>query len=106
MPSISTTHDALAAEDEFLAILCSDEELVRAEFDAIIAAEWPSLPPDPPADDDAPTGSPGPARHRARGARMRPHRPRHPGVGSWARERSPPARDNHNSRTREGDVPT
>jgi len=47
MPTVSTSHheSSLAAEEEFLAIVCSDEDLVRAEFDAIIAAEWPSLPP-------------------------------------------------------------
>jgi hypothetical protein len=48
---------ALALEDEFLALLCEDEEALRAEFDAIISANWdepgdeppPALPPRPPA---------------------------------------------------------
>ena len=33
-------------DDEFLAVVCDDEEWLRAEFDAIIAAGWPeSVPP-------------------------------------------------------------
>ncbi|MCR3750618.1 hypothetical protein [Lentzea californiensis] len=40
---------AQTLDDEFLALLCADEDLVRTEFDAIIAANWgePPLPPAP-----------------------------------------------------------
>ncbi|MEO6090507.1 MAG: DUF6292 family protein [Umezawaea sp.] len=38
---------AMALEDEFLALLCEDEEALRAEFDAIIAANWDEPPPVP-----------------------------------------------------------
>jgi hypothetical protein len=31
-----------SVEDQFLDLVCADEELLRAEFDAIIAAEWPN----------------------------------------------------------------
>ena len=31
-------------DDEFLALMCSDEEWLRAEFDAIVAAEWGTPP--------------------------------------------------------------
>jgi hypothetical protein len=27
-------------QEEFLALLCADEDLLRAEFDAIVAANW------------------------------------------------------------------
>jgi hypothetical protein len=30
---------------EFLDLICADKELLRAEFDAIIAAGWPAEPP-------------------------------------------------------------
>jgi len=109
MPTITTPHheSTLATKEEFLAILCSDEDLLRAEFDAIIAAEWPSLPPDPPEDDGALERSPGTARHQPTGARVRlPNRPRHPGIGGWARQRSPPPRDLQLKTGKEGDVPT
>jgi hypothetical protein len=29
---------------EFLDLICADEELLRAEFDAIVAAGWPTEP--------------------------------------------------------------
>ncbi|MEV6605692.1 hypothetical protein [Kutzneria sp. NPDC051319] len=72
--------------DEFLDLLCADDELVRAEFDAIIAAEW-STPPDPaeprpaamPPSDVPPTL---PARRGRRGTVDR----------RWPRARSPPER--------------
>ena len=40
---------AQTLDEEFLALLCEDEDLVRAEFDAIIEANWgePPLPPAP-----------------------------------------------------------
>jgi hypothetical protein len=78
-------------DEEFLELMCADEELLRAEFDAIIAQEWAgSLPPaDPPA---ASAGiGPGPRRRRLpRGGQTPPRRPRHPGDDGWRRQRSPP----------------
>jgi len=36
-------------DEQFLALICSDEELLQAEFDAITAEEWPVTPaPLPP----------------------------------------------------------
>src|SRR4051794_21698603 len=51
------------SRDAFIDLLCQDEELVRAEFDAIIAAAWPSppappAPPAPPGSDDRRQGRP------------------------------------------------
>jgi hypothetical protein len=36
-----------AVQEEFLALICADEDLLRAEFDAIITASWGQ--PRPPA---------------------------------------------------------
>lgn len=35
-------------QDMFVELVCQDDDFVRAEFDAIIAASWPSPPPDLP----------------------------------------------------------
>ncbi|HEU5267664.1 MAG TPA: hypothetical protein VFU35_13235 [Jatrophihabitans sp.] len=78
-------------DEQFLALICSDEQLLRAEFDAIIAAEWPSRPPPAPGRGAA---AERPARAiRGRAVQRVPglaSRPRHPGIGGWARQRSPP----------------
>jgi hypothetical protein len=71
--------------DEFLAVLCADDEFVRAEFDAIIANAWdtPAEPaPEPPR---VP-----PVRPDLRSA----HAPRSEAVvtDAAARQRSPPRR--------------
>ena len=78
-------------EDQFLDLICSDADLLAAEFDAIIAAEWPS-PPANQGTRGAPSGHPGSgAAHRgADSARGTVPPPRHPGIGGWARQRSPP----------------
>jgi len=40
--------DTLRATDEdFLNLICADEEFLRAEFDAIIAVGWPQTPQPP-----------------------------------------------------------
>jgi hypothetical protein len=88
-----------SADEEFLELLCADQALLRAEFDAIIAAEWPNPPP---ADPDHGAGaSRRPNRPRQRRetsvAGLR-NQPRHPGIGRWTRQRSPPARGSHNRR--------
>jgi hypothetical protein len=85
--------------EEFIELLCADEELLRAEFDAIIAAEWPGPPP---ADPDHGAGA-SRRPHRARQRRETsvaglPNQPRHPGIGGWTRQRSPPPAASHNRR--------
>ncbi len=40
--------DTRSVEDRFLDLLLADDDLVQAEFDAIIAAEWPGPPPNLP----------------------------------------------------------
>jgi len=82
---------ALTADEEFLALLCADEELLRAEFDAIIAAEWPTTPPRRPCGEHAAGPSSHSSARRFRAGQLRlPNWPRRPGIGGWARQRSPP----------------
>jgi hypothetical protein len=47
-----------AVEEQFLALICADEDLLRAEFDAIIAASW-----DQPASPQRPGHNRPPAQH-------------------------------------------
>ena len=81
----------LTADQRFVELLCADEDLLRAEFDAIIAAEWPSPPPAEPDRGADAERRPRPARQRREASvAALPSRPRHPGVGGWTRQRSPP----------------
>jgi len=93
MPTTPTTGDAVVRnlEERFLDLICGDAGLLAAEFDAIVAAEWP----DPPADS---TGRgvagthrrSGPARRAAEPGRGPAFRPGRPGFGGSTRQRSPP----------------
>jgi hypothetical protein len=38
-----------ATVDAFLDLVLSDDDLMRAEFDALVAATWDAPPPPPPA---------------------------------------------------------
>ena len=84
---------ARSVEEQFLDLVCSDADLVRAEFDAIIAAGWPERPvpptrspvprpPVPPAD--------GPGGWVVISVAGPVSEPGAPGTGG--RERSPPRR--------------
>jgi hypothetical protein len=59
MPTTPALADTAArtVDEQFLALMCSDADLLRAEFDAIIAAEWPSPPPRTPRREQR-TGTP------------------------------------------------
>jgi hypothetical protein len=83
-------------DEDFLAVICADELLLRAEFEAIIAASWPGPvarrepPPRRPAGPP-----PGAKHHRGRQTTGRPRRPRtgrssQPNADGPARQRSPP----------------
>ena len=87
----ATDASAQTVEEQFLALVCSDEDLPRAEFDAITAAEWSSPPANIPGRGAA-DGRPAGGAHRHAVARVAGPvaRPRHPGIGGWARQRSPP----------------
>ena len=95
MPTAAAATDTTAqtVDAQFLDLICADAELLAAEFDAIIAAEWPEPPPDRPARGAA-GGHPGSgaARRAADPVRGPVSRPRRPGTGGSARQRSPPLR--------------
>ncbi len=78
-----------AVDEQFLELICSDEELLQAEFDAILAAEWPG-PPHPTA------GGGWTARHRGErlrraGTRIARVRKAPGPLNVPARQRSPPS---------------
>ncbi|HZC54072.1 MAG TPA: hypothetical protein VE441_16460 [Mycobacterium sp.] len=75
-----------SVDDQFLDLICDDPDLLDAEFDAIIAAEWPEPPTAPPP---------------LRSGQVR-QRSRHPGVGGWARQRSPRPATTTTSNRQEG----
>ena len=84
-----TTSTSNAVDQAFIDVILADDDLANAEFEAIIAAEWPTTEPPEPA------GHP----HRTYGSR-RPHarrnhehraRSQRPGTEAWSRERSPPS---------------
>jgi len=89
-PAAPTSTDR-TTDDAFLDLVCRDEELVRAEFDALIAASWHLPPPPPPAAPrpaDRPPGwpvapAPGPPPMSRRSA---------PSGARFNRQRSPPRR--------------
>ena len=89
----------VSADEQFIDWLCADEDLLRAEFDAIIAAEWPGPPPAPPDRGTAAERGPRRTRHRAatRTAGL-PSRPGHPDTGDRTRQRSPPPTASDNPR--------
>jgi len=77
-------------EGTFLGLML-DDELLRAEFDAIIAAEYPSPPEDAPIRRHHPGRRPVPSRRRPGD---RPQAPGAPGESPEpsGRQRSPPDR--------------
>jgi hypothetical protein len=76
-------------DEEFIELVCSDEDLLAAEFDAIIAANWPGRPPAPPADL---TRVPEEQRHgrSPSSGRVMPGDTRGAVVPARSRQRSPP----------------
>jgi len=83
----------LAADERFVELICADEALLRAEFDAIIAAEWPSPPPDEPDQGaDAERGPRKARRHPAASVATRSSRSGNRVIRWWTHQRSPPPR--------------
>jgi hypothetical protein len=82
---------ARSIKEEFLELVCADKDLLRAEFDAIIAQGWPTSRP--PASPEAKSGAAGPHRPRQperRGVRALRDESRHPHGRLQGRQRSPP----------------
>src|SRR5438309_1929527 len=90
MPMGSGISDAAVVEQRFLDVICDDPDLLRAEFDAIVAGEWPEPPVPTPRREPA-YGRP---RRGGRGMRWRAARigaeMRDFGGQTWRRQRSPP----------------
>jgi hypothetical protein len=80
---------AVGTDEAFVDLVCADDDLVRAEFEAIIAASWPALPVDP---DPVPSPTPrDPERRCPEGTRelsLVGHDPS--GEDLWSCQRSPP----------------
>ena len=76
--------------DAFLDLLCADEELVRAEFEAIIAAAWPRPPSRRAVVHAQHGGSGGPAPTKGCRRRIESAADHDFGVDLSARQRSPP----------------
>jgi hypothetical protein len=89
VPSIELAMTRVA---EFAEVVCGDRDLLRVEFDAIIAANWPSRepPPSPPPDPGSvPRSGPADLECSAVGGGVLWPTPVVP-VPAWPRERSPP----------------
>jgi hypothetical protein len=105
-PTTRACESALAAHERFVELLCADEELLRAEFDAIIAAEWPDPPPvDPDCGADADRSSHPARQRRAASAKVRPGRPTPAEISGWTRQRSPPTATQRPERYPDQNVP-
>lgn len=76
-------------QEEFLALLCADEDLLRAEFDAIVAANWDRPRPPRPTPPRRPFEA-WPRQLRSRATSAGSVRRRCGFV--WRRGRSPPRR--------------
>jgi len=91
MATTSADLGARTVDEQFLQMICNDEELVAAEFEAIIAAAQ-LAPPAHPGDPQATSGPP--ARQAKRRVPLRidlpVSLPWHCGVGGRAHQRSPP----------------
>jgi len=79
-------------KERFLALVCADEELLRAEFDAIIAAAWDQpTPPTRPRPTRRRPGPPAPRHRRVSGsAGGSPSQQHYPAGEGRRRQRAPP----------------
>lgn len=93
---------AAPPDDEFIELVCQDEELLRAEFDALIAASWLTPTPSPPPAPPRPTP---PDRHVPPvGAEEPPRLEGSVPAPRWNRQRSPPRGDGQHITRKAGDV--
>jgi hypothetical protein len=84
--------------ESFLALVCEDDDLLRAEFEAIIEANWEPPPPDwpirPARPPGRPTGAADPPLHITPGSQVQGV------VIKWIRQRSPPQQIDRSIRCR------
>jgi hypothetical protein len=109
MPTTPALADTAArtVDEQFLALMCSDEDLLRAEFDAIITAEWPSPPTTTPRRGAA-HRHPASYAHRRGDAPVAGAVPRpRPPASADGSGNAPPRRGSHKPTTgKAGDRPT
>jgi len=86
----ATISAAPPVEHAFIDLVCQDEQLLRAEFDALIAESWQTPPgPVPPAPPRRPPPSTPPSS--AMTVDGRPTPTQHvPDAEGWQRQRAPP----------------
>jgi hypothetical protein len=82
-------HTTKAVDEQLWALMCADEELLNAEFEAIIAAEWHS-PPTHTVGRGAEQRRPDAPVHGRTHPLRPPAGPAHPDIDGWFRQRSPP----------------
>jgi hypothetical protein len=96
MPQIrapDSAEDTRSAEEQFLDRLLADDDLLQAEFDAIIAAEWPGRPPNLPHRRVRDGPDPGRRRRHRATVTKTSGAGRRPPAEESARPRSPPSND-------------
>lgn len=81
-----------SVSEQFAGLICADEQWLRTEFDAIVAAEWPEQPPLVPRRGQHAVGSRGSSAARAHGGSvgLLSNRPTPRVRTGWGRPRSPP----------------
>ena len=94
--------DTRSVEDRFLDLLLADDDLVQAEFDAIIAAEWPGPPPNLPRRHVLGGPDPGRRRRHRATASKRAGAGRRPAADTSRRQRSPPPNDQETTDQQKG----
>jgi hypothetical protein len=110
MPTAPLTGDpagpdlaAPTVDEQFYDLICADADLVAAEFDAIVAAEWPETPGRTPRhrDDDGYRASGGAPRAATGSPGLAP--PARDGdLDRSARERAPPPANSRPTETQRG----
>jgi hypothetical protein len=82
---------AVGTDEAFLELVCADDDWLRAEFEAIVEAGWPAVPPreSPPSWPERPG-----RRRTSRGSAATAQPPHRPDTGDddRGRQRSPPRR--------------
>jgi hypothetical protein len=88
------TRGAGTLTDDFVDLVCADPSLLRAEFDALVAASWDSEPPTPPTGTRTLVGVIDPDRRprRSQSAIEAAYQPRRLRIDAAAHQRSPPQR--------------
>jgi hypothetical protein len=82
--------DLVRQQDEFIELICADSDLLRTEFEAIVAAGWSGTPLAARGDVRQHRGRPAGRHPVAQRQERLPDGSDDPGAGSRSRQRSPP----------------